>query len=280
MVFVIIILEGFVLYFLAVICILIAVLSQSYKKARPVYARVISCEQKIIKHSTDTIYEVTADFYDSNGETIVKAFQSKKEYIPDDVIRCRYLEKKGVLMEEVSPEAQNKNKKFFFLFFAVLIIFIGTIAVEICIYNTGRAETGIDSPYILGYILSIAFIAVGVFGIFKKHKMEQNLHNMISLTGIQVDYKISKSTHNHRSQSIYTPIYEYDWGGEKKRFCGPLGSSGKKYSTIGRMVHILVNPQTGDAVCQEDEKSSFLFSLFFGIIGIACLALMIALSFG
>lgn len=272
---VIIIIEGLVLYFLAIICILIIALSPTYKKAKPVYARVISCEQKIIIHSTDTFYEVKADFYDSNGETIVKIFQSKKEYMPDDVIRCRYLEKKGVLMEEASSEAPNNNKKFFFLFFAVLLIFIGTI-----IYNTGRAETWIDSPYTFGYILSIAFIAVGVSGIFKKHKMEQNVHDMISLTGIQVDYKISKSTHNHRSQSIYKPIYEYDWGGEKKRFCGPLSSSGKKYSTIGRMVHILVNPQTGEAVCQEDEKSSILFSLFFGIIGIACLALMIALSSG
>ena len=59
-----------------------------------------------------------------------------------------------------------------------------------------------------------------------------------------------------------------------------IGSSGEKYRTIGRRVHILVDPQTGKVICQEDEKTAGHLYLLFGIVGLGVFVLMLALSFG
>lgn len=131
------------------------------------------------------------------------------------------------------------------------------------------------------YLISIVFMAVGAFGIYSKIQMKQKLQDMILLPGIQVDYTISQNTDSEgRTVLYYKPVYEYEWGGERRRITGPVGSSGKRYRAIGKKVHIFVDPHTERAVCQEDEKTKVNVYLLFGIIGLVVFVLLLAQSFG
>lgn len=254
------------------------------KKGRQVDVRVLSCEEKIsidgAAHETTDYYEITIDFYDLNGQTLVKTIPSAKPYAPGDVIRCRYVDKTGLLLPESSPELQAGLKQTVLVFVIFFVVFMGIVAAMLWGMQSLK-EPSDDAVIIFGYFIGVLFMAIGALGIYKKIKRSQNAHNLLSLFGMQVDYTVGSSTDSEGTETnIYYPIYEYDWGGEKRRFAGKMGSSGKKYRTIGRQVHILVNPQTKEAVCKEDENASDGLLLIFGFVGLATLALMVALSSG
>ncbi len=104
---------------------------------------------------------------------------------------------------------------------------------------------------------------------------------MHSVTGVLANYAQDGSMDNDETaRKVYHPVYEYDWGGEIRQLSGTVGISEKKERTIGRRVHILVNPQTGEAICREDEKAGERVALVFGGIGVAVFALMLAFSLG
>ena len=258
---------------------LLALSGSSNQKGRQVDVRVLSCEQKMPMNRNNTrIYEVKVDFYGSNGEILVRTLQSAISYMPGDMIRCRYMEKTGLLMPEMTPEEQAKTRKSILIFLIIFLFFIGIVAI-IWGSNTGK-ELPKETVRLWGYFISILFMAVSVFGIYKNNRTKQKMHDMISLPGIQVDYTIHKGRNSDHYADIFNPIYEYEWGGEKKRLYSSIGSSGEKYRTIGRRVHILVDPQTGKAICQEDEKTAGYLYLLFGIVGLGVFVLMLALSFG
>lgn len=146
---------------------------------------------------------------------------------------------------------------------------------------TGK-ELSNGTERLIGYFISILFMAVGIFGIYQKTKKPQKVQDMILLPGVQVDYTVTESEHwdgdTLLTAEVYYPVYEYVWEGERRRFQSPAGASRKKYKTIGRKVHILFNPHTGKAVCQEDEKTMENWFLIFGVIGLILFALLTALS--
>ena len=254
------------------------------RKGRQVDVRVLSCEEKISidgeAHETTDYYEITVDFYDLNGATLVKTLPSAKPYVPGDVIRCRYVDKTGLLLPESSPELQAGLKRAVLGFVIFFFVFIGIVAAMLWGMQ-GLKDPSENATIVFGYFISVLFMAVGVLGIYKKVKRSQNAHNMLSFLGVQVDYTVGTSKDSEGTETdIYYPVYEYDWGGEKRRLSSNIGSSGKKYRTIGRQVQILVNPQTREAICKEDEKAGDVIFLIFGIVGLATLALMLALSFG
>lgn len=249
---------------------------------RQVDARVLSCEQRG-EAENRLYYEIKVDFYDTNGEVLVRTMLSGKPYMPGTMIRCRYLEQKGLLLEEMTPEVQKKSKRNLLLFFIIFLIFVGIAAAVIWGRMTGKElSNGIER--LIGYFISILFMAVGISGIYKKIEKKQKVQDMILLPGVQVDYTVSESTHWDNDSlittEVYHPIYEYVWAGERQRIQGPVGASGKKYKTIGRKVHILLNPHTGKAVCQEDEKKMENWFLIFGVIGLILFVLLMALSLG
>ncbi len=102
------------------------------RKGRQVDVRVLSCEEKISidreAHETTDYYEITIDFYDLNGETLVKTIPSAKPYVPGDVIRCRYVDKTGLLMPESSPELQAGVKHTVLVFVIFFVVFMGIVA--------------------------------------------------------------------------------------------------------------------------------------------------------
>lgn len=246
---------------------------------RHVDVRVLSCEQRG-EEENRLYYEVKVDFYDTNGEVLVRTMMSGKPYVPGTMIRCRYLEEKGLLLEELTPEVQKKSRNNVLLFFIFFLIFVGIVAAVIWGRVTGK-ELSDGSERLIGYFISIVFMAVGIYGICKKMKKKQMLQGMILLPGVQVDYTVSESMDHWedglvRTTEYYNPIYEYVWEGERRRIQGSVGSSGKKYRAIGRKVHILLNPHTGKAVCQEDEKTKDNWFLVFGVIGLLLFVLLLA----
>ena len=120
--------------------------------------------------------------------------------------------------------------------------------------------------------ISIIFIALGILGIYQKITLSKNKRTMHSLEGIVVDY-ISKPSNHCRT--MYSPVYEYEWNGIKKRLYSNLYKNGKRYA-IGRHVHIFVDPRTEDVICLEDENAANLLFLVFGLFGLAAFAAVLA----
>lgn len=250
---------------------------------KQVDVKVLSCEQKG-EAENRLYYEMKVEFCDADGEVLVRTMLSGKKHMPGTMIRCRYLEQKGLLLEEMAPEIQKKSKNNLLLFLVFFLIFAGIAAAAIWGIMTEK-ELSNGTERLIGYFVSILFMAVGIFGIYQKSVKKQRIQDMISLPGVQVDYTVSESTDywsdgQTRTVERYNPIYEYVWEGERRRIQGAVGSSGKKYRTIGRKVHILLNPHTGKAICQEDEKTMGNWFLIFGAIGLILLALLLSLSSG
>lgn len=251
------------------------------KKGRQVDARVISCVERKVHRSedvTDTVlYQVTVDFYDLKGETVVKELLSDTPYVSGDVIRCRYLDKKGILQIEPKEAEKISAKYDILLFLAVFLIFAVVLGLVIQARKSGGWSE--NTKLILGYFIGILFTGIGVLGIRSKINMTRKMQNMVSRTGVQVDYVTRYRRSSDRWVNTYSPVYEYEWGGEQKRIGSSVSASGKKYRAIGRKVHILVDPRTGEAFCQEDAKTGGNFMLFFGGVGIAILAVMLVTQF-
>ncbi|MDE5820214.1 MAG: DUF3592 domain-containing protein [Lachnospiraceae bacterium] len=136
-----------------------------------------------------------------------------------------------------------------------------------------------DGILIFSGVVSILFMLVGIYGIQQKRKFSKKMQAMHKITGVVVDFDIVQ----HRSEEntmedLYFPIYEYDWSGIKRRL--KSNSSRQAEPSMGKTVHILVDPQTQDAICLEDEKSSQLVLLIFGAIGVVALVLVILVKAG
>lgn len=264
----------FVVVFVGNLCYWIVGLGSEAGIGRPVDVKVISCEHKNGVEN-GLYYETKVDFHGENGENLVKTMQSAKEYMPGDVIRCRYLEKRDLLFEEMTPEMRKQSRNSGLVFLVIFLIVAGLVAVVM----VGGMPQGAERLFT--YLISILFMGIGIFGIYGKIRMKQSMHDMISLPGMQMDYTIRRDRASvGHTILIYNPVYEYEWEGEKRRIVGPVGRSGKKYRTIGRKVHILVDPHTGEAVCREDEKTKGNLYFLFGIIGLAVFALLLAQRFG
>ena len=136
-----------------------------------------------------------------------------------------------------------------------------------------------DGILIFSGVVSILFILVGIYGIQQKRKFSKRMQMMQKTTGVVVDFDVVQH-HNEENtlEDLYFPIYEYDWGGIKKQL--KSNSSKQAEPSIGKTVRILIDPQTQDAVCLEDEKSSQLVLLIFGAIGVAALILVVLVKTG
>ena len=125
--------------------------------------------------------------------------------------------------------------------------------------------------------VSILFMAIGIFGIYKKIKFSKSIQTMHKITGVLVDYDVvQKRDDDNLMVDIYFPIYEYEWGGVKKRLNSTTSGSIK----IGRKVHILVDPQTEKAICLEDIKRSDIVFPIFGVIGVVTFVLVLLKATG
>lgn len=102
---------------------------------------------------------------------------------------------------------------------------------------------------------------------------------MHKLTSMIVDYDVVQSSDEDNGvEDTYFPIYEYEWGGTKKRL--ESKSSVRAGAHLGKTVHILVEPQTENAVCLEDKKQSQFVLLIFGAAGVAALVLVVLVKAG
>ncbi len=248
------------------------------KRGRKVDARVISCEEKYIE-DPDTrergiFYEVTVDFYGLYGETIVKSFQSETPYGEGEVIRSRYLDKKGLFWPNADAEAKEGPDKGIWL---VIGFLVGLLALILFVVF-GSDENGNLPDWFgigFGYFISVLFIIIGVWGIYKQILIKRNAPNMQVISGVVADYTVDHGTGD--DPDSYFPIYEYEWMGEIKRFKGSSGGTSKKYRNIGRRVHILREPASGKVLCKEDETGQQWFFMIFLLLGIVA---FVALLFG
>lgn len=174
-------------------------------------------------------------------------------------------------------ERNTKGSAFGVILF--LVVFGGLIGTAL-FFSLSEGEVKEQGKLVFGYVMSIIFMGAGIMGIYKKIKMSQNIHNMISVLGVQTDFVVSYHLRSSTNASeVYQPIYEYEWGGERRQYKSSVAGSHKKYRTIGRQVHILVNPQTGEVFCSEDEKTAGGLFLFIGIFGAVTFVIMLMLTF-
>lgn len=257
------------------------------KKGRQVDVRVLSCQQKTVENEeTETVikrYEVTVGFYGINGEALVKTLQVGQAYAEGDVICCCYLDKADRLFPGTAREIQAGMKKGAAAFSIFFIVFMGIAAAVL--WGIPRADEKPElAALAFGYAVSIILMAIGVLGIYKKVKMRQNIRSMRSVTGVLTDYTEGGTDREEdgeeSSGKSYYPVYEYEWQGETRQFFSGWGKDEKEQRAIGRQVHILVNPKTGETICREDEKPGERAALVIGIIGVVIFALILAFSFG
>ena len=131
---------------------------------------------------------------------------------------------------------------------------------------------------IFGFFVSFAFMAVGIFGIYKKMKFSKSIQSMYKITGVMVDSTVGHyRDEDNDMREAYFPVYEYEWGGITKRLYSTTNALSIK---IGRQVHILIDPRTEEAICLEEQKASDSLLLIFGIIGVLTLVLMVMLVTG
>ena len=129
-----------------------------------------------------------------------------------------------------------------------------------------------------GFFISFAFMAVGILGIHKKIKFSKSIQSMHKVPGVIVDtHVVQQHDEENTLQDVHFPVYEYDWGGVKKRLDGTSNALRIK---IGRRVHILIDPQTEKAICMEEQKASDGLLLIFGFIGVLTLIMMLMLVTG
>lgn len=255
------------------------------KKARTVEASVRSCEQKILTEKDGnkfTYYLVTVDFYGLNGEMIEKTIKSQKSYQEGAIIPSRYLDETGQLWLEMNNASINRNSSKLLTLIGFLVLFFVVVLIVISVKFSGDAQAEDLSTTVFGYIISIVFIGIGIFGIRKKLELK-NTGNMQVVEGTQVDYHVvhgRTAIGEANEASVYYPIYEYTLMGESRRYQSNIGGSNKKYRTIGRKVHMLIDPETGKIMCREDAQTGSSMYILFGVLGILVLCIMLAVNFG
>lgn len=130
-------------------------------------------------------------------------------------------------------------------------------------------------------VVSIAFMAVGVLGICKKVKRSKAMRGMQKIKGYVLEYTVAqKRDEDDLLVDVFFPVYGYEWEGENKQLYSTVGVLGYQCRTMGRRVHILRNPQTGEVTCLEDQRSYDFILLIFGVIGAAAFVLMLMLGTG
>lgn len=157
------------------------------KKGRQVDVRVLSCKKRMDEDEDEEEeaperYEVTVDFYDINGEVLIKTLQSEKPYTEGDVIRCCYLDKSDRLYPGTARELLAELKHRAVVFSIFFVVFMG-IAAAILWGISHVNEKPELALLAFGYVISILFMAVGTLGIYKKVKMSRNIRSMHSVTG-------------------------------------------------------------------------------------------------
>ena len=131
---------------------------------------------------------------------------------------------------------------------------------------------------IFGVFVSVVFMAIGILGIHKKRKFSKSIQSMYKVAGVLVDTTVCQQHDDDNIiQDIHFPVYEYEWQGVKKRL---YSTTNALHIKIGRPVHILIDPQTEEAICLEEQKASDSMLLIFGVIGLLTLILMILLGTG
>lgn len=247
------------------------------RKGRQVDVRVLSCEKKT--DEGESYYNVTVDFYDLKGESIVKTVISEKRYEDGEVIRCRYLDKKGFLQLETGADLKREYFKFSIVFGFIIAVFLFMLLVMWWTWNEEELPGAFKAGF--GYFIGIIFMLLGILGIRQKISLARDKRNMQIRQGVLVDFTVEHSSNEDGDdiEACY-PIYEYEWAGDKRQLIGQMNSDSKKHRALGRKVHILVEPQTGRAVCEEDEKVAGNLLLAFGVIGVIVFAIMLAISFG
>lgn len=134
--------------------------------------------------------------------------------------------------------------------------------------------------YVFIGLVCVLFIGVGILGIYKKIQFRKSIRNMHMIDGVLVDTTVAQRRDEndiHQMWDEYFPIYEYEWGGVKKRLESHTNASRIK---IGRKVHILVDPKTEEAICLEEQNASDSLLLIFGVIGVLFFIMVVLLFTG
>ena len=128
--------------------------------------------------------------------------------------------------------------------------------------------------------VSLLFILVGILGIYRKTKFMKSITAMHMVDGMIADHTVSQVLDEDRDvRDVYSPVYEYEWKGVKKRLKGTVSVSVAK-NPVGKKVHILVDPKTETAVCLEEKKNEEAALLVFGVIGVLVFILVILSAIG
>lgn len=192
------------------------------------------------------------------GTTVEVYYDSKK-----DVIRF-------------TDEVFDEEKKYPIVLIAFGIYFlIITIISYVGLYtNNGKAMIGL----IGGTSIACIFIFLGLWlSIFRPHKINKNMVHCEKVEGRIADVVRQGKNggnfdhgHHHRSQT-YSYLYEYEYGGVQRTIKSKTASNTHTHASIGKKVEIIINHQTGDVFCMDDEKTGVglgVALLIFGVLTI------------
>lgn len=247
--------------------------SRRMTKNAPINAVVMECNASFMTIMKQELpcFEITIDVRGPYG-SVYKTMKVRNQYEPGDVIKvCYDPDSDKVDLPQNVDQSKGKGP-------LVLIIFgaIWTAIIGLVMYMTIVPEASDFVGSIIAAFMCLVFVGVGGYlSILGPIKRKKELPNCYVTEGRMVDYLTKRSRSNGKTNTLYTPIYEYYYHGQVRTYESTISSNSSKHRQIGRVVTIVENPYTGKVYCKEDEASSSRLGFVFFVVGILILGVVI-----
>ena len=273
------------IFVVQVVLFTIALISISKDKKKHIKirtARVISSQQAEVSINGMYLkrYEIELEFIEK-GKLINKTIIRGKSMEIDETIKVLYDSKDD---EVTLLEAENKigNALPNILCIIGVLLFI----VNLVILGVRNVEIEAREMAYLSAIIAVSFFVcpLAYACVYKPNKRLKNSFMYDGVLGKQTDY-IVKSNRKRltfrgiKDYCVCTPIYEYYYSGKIHKLVGTVGSNTSRYKEIGRCVTIMINRQTKDVYCKEDEEDEKSISWIIMFILIAFICWLVCVMF-
>ena len=217
---------------------------------------------------------------ETNKGKIRREIQRRNPIDTGTTVEVYYDSKKGIVrfVDEVHDEEKS---------YPIILMAFGVFCIIAVVFSgvsgnvaNGRGTAGM----VFGFLVSAIFVFLGFWlSVVRPHKINKNMIHCEKVEGKIVDLVKNGLAGKHGSGSrnySYAYLYEYEYGGVKRTIKSKTSSSSNTHSLIGKKVDIIINHQTGDVFCLDDEKTGVGIGVALMIFGIAMLPFVLLVTKG
>lgn len=264
----------------SLIGVIMLIASNRYRKIKPIKAKVTDCfiADHAVAHMSIQCFDVVVAFMTATGtkKRVITMEQPMDIGAEIDVCYDRKNDK-----VQLANKVRTKGKTY-----PIVFIIAGLLIALLCaaMWVMFMFGASFSPAYIFGLFAGSVFLFAGSWlAIINPYKRKQQMVNCDIVTGVQVDAIKSDYTFKYyNSKNVatnYNAVFEYEYGGVKRRYKSKVGGSGGIGTKLGRKVSIVINHETGEVYCLEDEKGALAPGIILMVFGIAVIAVMFGLIF-